>query len=156
MPKFLISGVPGSGKSTVANFIEKEHGFYHIDFESEGFRPKYEFSQNPEMLTDLAAKEKIVISWGFGPFIDKPSIKRIIQEGFTFTWLDGDRVASFKYFMDREQNDPIMEYLYYGQMQMIVATDIVEQLKPRIVNPFTDSTFRPVAEIVAEILSVTQ
>jgi shikimate kinase len=154
MSKILLSGVPGSGKSTVAAYMEKNFEFFHIDMEQDDFAPRHEFAQNREaFLNKIATHENVIISWGFGPFQDREAIEYLQKAGYTLLWLDGDRTASFREFMKRENNDPVKESLYYGQMQMIVVTRIVETLKPHIVNPFSgNGTFRPVQHIAGDVI----
>jgi shikimate kinase len=154
MSKILLSGVPGTGKSTVATYMEEKLGFFHIDMEQDDFAPRHEFAQNHEaFLRKIATHENVIISWGFSPFQDRAAIEYLQQAGYILLWLDGDRVASFREFMKRENSDPIKESLYYGQMQMIVVTSIVEMLKPHIVNPFSENgAFRPVEHIAGDII----
>jgi len=155
MSKILLSGIPGTGKSTVAKHIETNHSFFHIDMEQNDFAPRHEFTQSREdFLGKLATHDNVLISWGFGPFQDRASVDYLRQNGYSMAWLDGDRVASFREFMKRENNDPIKESTYYGQMQMIVITGIVEALKPSIINPFSeDGVFRPVEDIAQDIIN---
>ena len=151
--KLLITGVPGTGKTVVADYIAREHGFYHVDMERDGFRSRHEFSlDSASFLAGLAGRD-VVVSWGFSPFTNRRSIEAFTDDGFALFWFDGDRVASFREFMRREGNDPVRECEYYGQMQMIVATEFVERVKPIIVNPFDENgDFRPAGKIAAEIL----
>jgi hypothetical protein len=62
-------------------------------------------------------------------------------------------VTSLRNFLAREGNDPHQEANYYGQMQMILSTELVERLQPVCVNPFANGEFRPAEEIAAEIIA---
>lgn len=157
MTKILLSGVPGTGKSTVAHHLETNHGFYHVDMEKDDFAPRHELSTDREgFLNKLVPHDNIVISWGFGPFPDKDNVKYLKDHGYIMVWLDGDRVASFREFMKRENNNPVKEADYYGQMLMVVVTDIVKTLNPIIVNPFSEaSEFRAVQDITDEVIRRT-
>lgn len=153
--RILLTGVPGTGKTTLAAHLQGTAGFHHVDMEEQDFAPRYRFKRDPDgFLAELDQHPKLVVSWGFGPFSDIAAVNTILQRGFTAVWLDGNRVASFREFMRREQNDPVMEAAYYDQMKMVVVTDIVAILNPRIVNPFDESgAFRPTADIAEEILN---
>jgi len=154
MSKILLSGVPGTGKSTLADYLENNLGYFHLDMEQNDFAPRHDLYQNSEeFLGRLAHHEIIIISWGFGPFLDRSKIDYIRQHGYSIVWLDGNRVASFREFMKRENNDPVKEAVYYSQMEMIVVTSIVKSLSPIVVNPFSQSgEFREVKEIAEEVI----
>ena len=156
MAKLLISGIPGTGKTTLANYLESAHGFFHVDIEADEFGPRKEFESDPAgFLTKLRVPKDVVLSWGFRPFKDRSTVEKLIEAGFDVIWLDGDRVVSFKNFMKRENNDPMHEAAYYEQMQLIITTRIIETIKPRIINPFTETgEFRPVEEIADLVLGV--
>ncbi|HUC90145.1 MAG TPA: AAA family ATPase [Patescibacteria group bacterium] len=156
MAKLFISGIPGTGKTTVAEHLAQHFGYQHIDMEADSFRARRELANDAEgFLGKLAATENVVISWGFSPFIDRPGVDQLLSGGYTMVWLDGDHVASLRNFLAREKNDPHHEANYYGQMQMIISTELVERLQPICVNPFQNGQFRPVEEIVSEVIAKT-
>jgi DNA polymerase III delta prime subunit len=157
MAKILISGIPGTGKTTVAEHLAEHFGYTHINVEAESFRARRELEEDAQaFLGGLATLENVVLSWGFGPYVDRPAVEEVIAAGFKFVWLDGNHVTSLRNFLAREQNDPHQEANYYGQMQMILATEVVEHLRPVKVDPFSGEAFRPVEEIAAEILRVVE
>jgi adenylate kinase family enzyme len=150
MARILISGVPGTGKTTVAEHF----GYTHIDMEADSFRARRELEQNAQaFLGELASLPNVVLSWGFSPYMDRPGVEGVIAAGYKFVWLDGSHVVSLRNFLEREHNDPHQEANYYGQMQMILVTELVERLRPIQVDPFTGDQFRPVEEIATEIMS---
>lgn len=55
MPKILISGVPGTGKTTIAEHMARHLGFQHIDMEAESFSARRELEQNPDAFLARAA-----------------------------------------------------------------------------------------------------
>ncbi|HUC87560.1 MAG TPA: hypothetical protein VMR95_00220 [Candidatus Binatia bacterium] len=156
MSKILLSGVPGTGKSAIAKHIESNYDYFHVDMEQENYEPIYQLEKDQKgFLGKLAVHDNVLISWGFRPFIDTEAVNYMREQGYSVIWLDGNRIASFREFMKREGNDPIMEAKYYDQMRMVVVTGIVESLHPRIVNPFTDAgEFRPMDDIAKEIIEV--
>jgi len=142
--RLLVAGVPGAGKTTVAEFLAGQLGIEHLNFEDS---PRYRKPRRP------ARDRPSVISWGFSPHTDVAVIGDLRAEGYTLIWLDGNRPSSYAAYMNREGWRADMEVAYYGQMQLIVATRVVERLQPILVCPFTpDGTFRPVEDIAAQIL----
>ena len=121
--------------------------------EADGFRPRHEFSRDPDAFLAVLPPAPVVITWGFGPFPDRRQVGRLRRAGYRLVWLDGDRVASFREFMRREGNDPVRECDFYGQMQMITATEIADRLAAPAVNPFRSGCFRPIAEVAADVLA---
>ena len=156
MAKILISGIPGTGKTTVAEHLAQHLGYTHIDMEADSFSARRELEHDAEVFIGrLANIEHVVVSWGFSPYIDRPGIDKFITAGYKFVWLDGDHVVALRNFLRRENNDPRQEANYYGQMQMILSTELTERLKPICINPFVDGGFRPSEEIAAEIIAKT-
>lgn len=155
MAKLLLCGVPGTGKTTLANYLEAEHGFFHRDMEANEFAARKEFTQDPTgFLKRLTNHKDIVLSWGFRPFKDRATVEELVQADFRLIWLDWDRVVSFRNFMQRENNNPISEATYYEQMQSIITTGIVELLRPQIINPYTATgNFKQLEAIASEILN---
>lgn len=153
MARILLSGIPGTGKTTVAEHLALAHNYAHVDMEADEFEPRRRFRKDPaSFLRALGDAKDIVMSWGFGPYDDNPLIGLVRQAGYTLIWLDGDRVASLASFLRREQHDERMEAAYYGQVNRIIITELVQRLDPVLVNPFRDGSFRPTAEIADEIL----
>lgn len=155
--RLLLAGVPGTGKTTVACYLASKYGYVHVDMEERGFEARYRLSQDPARFLAGLPAGRVIVSWGFGPFSDLRSIRHLTGAGCVMVWLDGDRVAAFREFMRREGNNPVSEYNYYGQMQMIVATEVVQRMNPPVVNPFgPGGLFRPVGDIAADILRAAQ
>jgi shikimate kinase len=155
MKKLLFAGVPGTGKTALGEYMAEKHGFFHQDMEIAKFEPVRKFEEDPvSFLGSFASHEDIVVSWGFGPFNNREEIEVFIADGFKLFWFDGDRTASFRHFMRRENQDEKMELAYYSQMQMVITTRIIDLLKPVIINPFEDNgDFRPKEEIAQDVLS---
>ena len=155
--KLLITGVPGTGKTTLGDYLAKQKGFLHKDMEEDDFAAARELEKNPQaFIQSLAQHQDVVLTWGFGPFQKRYLVELLRQDGFKLFWLDGDRIASFRTYMHREKHDDSAEYEYYGQMREIIATDIVNRLQPTLINPFTDQgDFRPIATIAREVLGQT-
>jgi len=154
MTKILISGIPGTGKTTIAEYMAQNLDFQHVDMEADSFRARRELEQNPDAFLDrLAAMGRVVISWGFSPFIDRPGVDALIAAGYKFVWLDGDHTITLRNFLARESNDPHQEANYYGQMHMILSTELVDRLRPICVDPFHGNEFRSPEEIAAEIVT---
>jgi hypothetical protein len=149
--RLLISGIPATGKTTLARYLAAHHGYAHTDMEAGNWTGREALKQDHE--TFLAGLPgNALLSWGFGPYEDRPHVERLVRAGFTLVWLDGDHAVALRRFLIREKNSLYREAEYYGQMKMILATEVTGRLQPVMVDPFQGEQFRPVADIAAEVL----
>lgn len=153
MTKILISGIPGTGKTTVSECLARDFGYLHVNMEADSFRGRRELEDDAQAFLDkLSNAADVVLSWGFGPYMDRPAIDRLLAAGYNLIWLDGDHVTTLRTFLAREDGDPRQEANYYGQMQMILATEVAQRVNLTRVDPFSRGDFRSVQEIAAEII----
>ena len=148
--RFLVTGVPGTGKTYLGNHLQSVHGFRHLNMETRAIA--VDFIQNREkFVSNLSGS--VVITWGFRPIEDEEHIHFLKERGFSLVWMDGNRAASFKAFMRRGD---VQEIMYYLQMFNIERTQIIKRVEPVAqLNPFkNDGTFRPVDEIAQELLGL--
>lgn len=153
MRLLLITGVPGTGKTTISVHLAENHGFIHFDRELIQSWPTQlqdlwisSVSQFAEAVRNL--NKDIVISWGFMPGTDDLAIRTLQQSGFKMIWLDGDRTVARKAFISR---GTVPEHLLDIQMTRIKGMDI-DLFKPIIINPFEGGTFLTKEEIAQKIL----
>jgi adenylate kinase family enzyme len=121
----LITGIPGTGKTTYGDEFAKEFGFLHYDLEDQ--QTLNRFVANPaQFIGELLNENKdVVVTWGFGPD-DEPSISLVQQlrsAGFEWIWFDGDRPAALREFQKR---GTVQEIALYVQMFRIEKSRIVE------------------------------
>jgi adenylate kinase family enzyme len=147
----LITGIPGTGKTTYGDKFAKEFGFLHHDLEDQ--QTLNRFVANPAQFIGelLNEKKNVVVTWGFGPD-DEPSVSLVLQlrsAGFKWIWFDGNRPAALREFQKRAT---VQEIALYVQMYRVEKSRIVERLKPTVINPFDDrGQFKPTKELLAEI-----
>jgi hypothetical protein len=141
--RLFICGVPGTGKTSIGDYLSAKLGFIHIDIEREMVLPD---------LNDI--HHDIVVTWGFVPD-DSLSLKYVDylrNNGFKLIWLDGNRVASQKAFLAR---NTVPIEAYNRQIEKINSTKIILKLNPILINPFqANSLFKAKEDIVAELLGV--
>lgn len=138
----LITGVPGTGKTTIGDFLQTEKKFTHYDVEKNGV---------PEL---KSLDSDSVLTWGFSP--DDPNSLKVIHEilkaGGKMIWLDGNREASKKAFIKRA-DVPLSFYEF--QMNKIIKLEgkIYSEFSPKIINPFDISgNFKNKEDIANEII----
>jgi len=147
----LITGIPGTGKTTYGDKFAKEFGFLHHDLEDQQTLTR--LAANPsQFIGELLNQWKnVVVTWGFGPD-DEPSVSLVLKfrsAGFKWIWFDGDRPAALREFQKRAT---VQEVDLYVQMHRIEKSRIVERLKPTVINSFDDrGQFKPTKELLAEI-----
>jgi hypothetical protein len=150
----LISGIPGTGKSSFAQWLQVNHGFVHYDVDAEnGQLPSVEW---------ILQQNRLVVDWGFPA--NEPSlsvctsrIQSWIAGGVNHWWFDGDRAAALRSFLSRRtvsreawdiqlggitQNWPRIEALFPPKRRLSVISVID-----------ADLTYLPNQEIFATIFS---
>ena len=100
---FLISGIPGTGKTWYGDKFVEEFGFLHYDLEEQ--QTLNRFASNPaQFIADaVSQKRNVVVTWGFVPD-HQPSIEAVLQfrnSGFKLIWFDGNRAAALREFQKR-------------------------------------------------------
>jgi adenylate kinase family enzyme len=158
---FLITGIPGTGKTTFGNTLAMDFGFAHYDLEDSA--TVSQCAPNPDRFIDdvLRTKNKIVVTWGFVPDhqYSVATVCKFKDKGFELIWFDGNRQAALKIFQTRAKQRSNSEADYdrqmeefYLQMNRIEATKIVETLKPVVIDPFdAQGDFKPAAMLFDEI-----
>lgn len=95
----LVSGLPGSGKSSYCRWLAREHGYLHIDVDLQE-EPCLNLlaSSQPGALQDmmaglLARNPCVAFDWGFPvQFIDR--VRLMKHQGAHVWWFDGDEKAA--------------------------------------------------------------
>lgn len=149
MKRYLITGIPGTGKTEVGNYLKNVHHFKHVDFE-DGLSLS-SFATNPEdFITRELQKGDIVISWGFVPVDAQISFVKYLQSiGFKLIWFDGNREAARRAFIKRGtvSVDPLDI-----QIKRINDSQVISIINPIIINTFDENgEFKPLESIVGEI-----
>lgn len=147
----LIAGIPGTGKTTIGNFLEKSYGYLHVDME--------ENHRTSEILADIDAFTKkhfsgnkdVVVTWGFSPDQDTIDVvNKLCTFGFKIFWFDGNRDSAHKATMNRAGFD---EKVLQQQMNYLAEWDIPKKIKAKIIDVFNDKgNFRDLADITNELL----
>lgn len=91
----VVSGVPGTGKSTYANWLCQTYGFMHQDVDWQGLPSASVLAQRP-----------LVVDWGFPA--NEPALTDCIAlirswkaNSARLWWFDGDREAALESFLKR-------------------------------------------------------
>jgi gluconate kinase len=148
----LLTGVPGTGKTTLGEHLRTTCGFRHVDFENPNTLDRYLGSGMDELRRRVERLRRdgrdLVITWGFVPAHGLPYVLELRSMGFRWVWLDGDRDAARRAFAAR---GTVSEELLDAQLARIATMDM-DALNPEIVNPFDDAgRFRSLDEIAADV-----
>ncbi len=158
--KILIVGIPGTGKTTIGNYLRDNRGFMHIDMESEDNIPEA-FEKPQDFVKRLEnISGDLVVTWGFVPieqFINL--IDKLKKLGFRVIWFDGNREFARKAFMERNKQHG-EEFLaksmddLHVQMTRINESDVIKKIDPKVIDTFdANGTFRPYEDIVKDVLA---
>ncbi len=98
--KILITGIPGTGKTTIGNYLASAKGFEHLDIEA---ALKRHDAVGAKIIDDFMSSpaENKVVTWGFIPETDDFGVKQLIDLGYRMIWFDGNRDAARKAFLER-------------------------------------------------------
>jgi hypothetical protein len=149
----LLTGIPGTGKTTLGNYLRDERGFEHLDFETEQLR-RY-LPNGVDLDTSQVAQLKregrdVVISWGFSPHKQVAAVVALRDLGFRWIWFDGDRVAARRAFLNRGNK---REERLDRQLARIEAHIDLAALAPIEIDPFDGAgEFRPLETLAADVL----
>src|SRR5690242_3199343 len=117
--KLIIAGIPGTGKTTIGEYLQAHEAFEHFDAEKARWTEAGIFRPDLDAFLIVPASNK-VITWGFVPQRDAVDVKETIEFGYRLIWFDGNRNAARKAFL-RRGNVP--EHYFEAQIQRIDATD---------------------------------
>jgi hypothetical protein len=147
----LVTGILGTGKTWYGDKFAEECGFLHYDLEDQQTLNRLAADPAKFIADILGQKKDVVVTWGFAPD-DQPSVAAVLQfrnSGFKLVWFDGNRPAALRAFIKRRTVD---EVCFYVQMYKIESSNVVELIKPIIINPFDGrERFKPTAELLEEI-----
>lgn len=149
--KYLISGIPGSGKTSFGNFLHTGKKYTHIDLEDP--TTLKEFSQSPEMFIAniLRNAKDVVVTGGFkASEWAHTMVTFFMHSGFSFVWFDGNRPAARKTFLKRS-TAPIQ--LFDEKIKEVhAAHETIMHLNPQIIDTFDAAgNFKSFEEIFNEI-----
>jgi hypothetical protein len=107
----LLSGIPGSGKSSFGRWLQAAKGFIYLDIEngaleSAGLTPLWNSMFSPQRsVTGFVSAlgrmaNPVVLDWGFPP-LHLPIVESLTQAGVEVWWFDGDRGAARDSFLRR-------------------------------------------------------
>jgi gluconate kinase len=131
----LITGIPGTGKTTIGNHLQDKFGFTHLDVEHY-LTHSLIHDLNRAISQALQSHGSSVITWGFLPVQDLDNIKALMAAGFRIVWFDGNREAALREFNKR---GTVEERLFHLQVGNIDKAKVVEVLKPIPINPFDNA-----------------
>lgn len=157
----LITGIPGTGKTTYGDKFASQFGFLHYDLENQ--QTLNRLNADPtQFIPDIVSQNRgSVVTWGFVPD-DPASVSLVLQfrkAGFKLVWFDGNREAALRAFQERVKSKSSSEaefYLrmheFYLQMYRVEATKVIDALKPAVVDPFNaQGSFKLAAALLDEI-----
>jgi hypothetical protein len=130
----LITGIPGTGKTTFGVALLRDFGFRHYDLEEQQTLDSLLVNPSGFIGAILRENKNTIVTWGFNPE-HQPSVSAVGEFrklGFKLIWFDGNRPAALREFIKR---GTVPEVFFYLQMYRIEASKVVETIKSVIVDP---------------------
>lgn len=134
MTKLLITGIPATRKTTIGDYLEKTHGFLHLDLEIVGADlNSFNFKAGNK-----------VITWGFPPGDCDDLVILLQKSGYKMIWFDSsDRKFAKTLYIKRArelekehgQSFEISMSDFDRQMQKIELMDLAK-FNPIIIDTF--------------------
>ena len=147
LARFLvISGIPGTGKSTYCQWLHEKHGFNHQDVDWQGL-PSAELLDN----------RPLVIDWGFPA--NEPSLSACLDlinswrgSGAEMWWFDGDRDAALRSFLAR---GTVSKSDWDYQLGGIESNwhRLAEEVKGKVIDTITESGYKAHEQIYSEMIA---
>jgi hypothetical protein len=107
----FLCGIPSSGKSTFGKWLQERKGFLHLDVQNPSTEDELTWAKrffkihSPNAAASFAEEllrleRPVVLDWGFPPHC--LDLARALKgAGLKPWWLDGDRAAARRPFVDR-------------------------------------------------------
>jgi len=155
--RILITGVPGSGKTDIGDYLNTDHDFYHLNMELDGITHIQEFIDDPTVFfQQFNEHSNVVVTWGFSTAHTERIQNGFLPAGFKWFWFDGNREASLSAFRTRTGDDPMARLDYNTQIANIANANLPDTTRGMILyNPFDSSgTFKERELIVTELLEL--
>jgi len=147
----LITGIPGTGKTTVGNYLREHFGFIHYDFEDENVLKLFGQDKN-RFISRALTRKRVVITWGFMPYGHTEHVFEIKRRGFILIWFDGDRDAALREFSKR---GTVSGEQFQIQLSNINSSGVLSMINPHIINTFDSrGRFRTLEEIAHDVMSI--
>jgi hypothetical protein len=150
--RLLITGIPGTGKTTLGHHLNTSRGYTHFDLEDRETLSRLTAPQSSFLYKVISTIGDVVVTWGF-PVNDWAVTQVVLlrANGFHLVWFDGDRSIALKIFNRRGD---VPEWLFHRQIASIESTKIIHRLQPRIVDPFgADGEIKPLELLAEAVLS---
>ena len=162
-PLVVVSGIPGTGKSTFGEWCARNRGFVHIDAEHGGIAAaglSVEWSVvarlppgNVEPLVGALRRlgQPVIFDWGYPPAF-LPLVRTLHAAGMRAWWFDGDRDAARRRFLERgtvsvAALDHQMASITgaWAELSAFYGRRVVEVIRP-------GGSFRSPSEILSQII----
>src|SRR5438874_4555109 len=155
----LLSGIPGSGKSSYGRWLVHAKGYLHVDFDHGDLQRhgladlfhEVESSGPERFIAELLRRDTpVCLDWGFPPHC-LWIVRRLAEAGVDLWWFEADRELAKKHFLNRPNAS---EAAFEEQMANIEASrDAIMKVFGQNIIPAlkADGTHTPCAEIYVQM-----
>ena len=151
----LVSGIPGTGKSSFCRYLARQYLFAHYDMEHREDWPHKELhpiweASRPQFVAELKQRhEATALDWGFPPHC-LGLVEELLDAGVFAVWFTGDLALARQAFISR---GTIPEEPFDKQVQRISDAGLPGSLNARVVQVFTPEGAFKSPEVIYRSLS---
>jgi hypothetical protein len=148
-----LTGLPGTGKTYIAEYLSRHHGFIHWDVEVRGRIPSVQ-----DVAEWVRQDADVVVSWGFMPGASDHQMRYPQGLGLKMAWLGGSIDVARRHWMDREaqRETPIPEDALRAQQDRIGRMNL-SSFGAVTIDPFTsDGAFKSPEQRVRMLLAMLE
>jgi hypothetical protein len=149
----LISGVPGSGKTTFSKYLEKNYGFYFIqtDYNHTELRELCFGDIGNYVTRWLKKHDHMCLEWGFLPkFL--PRVLCLKNQGANIFWFTCNKDIALSNYLKAHREDDQDGAAWHRQIERIKNADLPTPAFVKI-ETRRDGNPIPLEELTAKIIS---
>jgi len=147
----LVTGLPGTGKTFVGDYLRDNHQFTHWNVEA-----LHEIPDQRRIADWRRRGADVVVTWGFMPGASDAQVRFLQARGFMMVWFGGSVETAKRVWTQREARSvtPIPAGALEQQLERIARMNLTA-FGATVIDPFAaDGSLRLARERAQELLAL--